>query len=96
MILTTDERGNETLKPDPDSVLDVTAAFIPQRSSKAEVPGQMDINVVRMIVSHKLPDVGIWSRVEYNGSEWDIVTPPAFHNGSRHTQHWSIDLRERP
>jgi hypothetical protein len=96
MVKTTDQRNNETLRPDPLSPHTVRAAFIPQRSSRAEVPGQQQINVVRMLVPADLPDVGLWSRVEWAGREWDIVTPPALHVGTRRTRHWSIDIRERP
>ncbi|WP_073839544.1 phage head-tail adapter protein [Micromonospora sp. CB01531] len=92
----TDNRGNKIKAADPDSVFEVRAVFIPQRSARAEVPGQQQINVVRMLVSADLDDVDLWSRVEWNGKLWDVVTPPAHHHGSRHTRHWSIDLRERP
>lgn len=91
-----DARGNETLHADPANPHVVRAAFIPQRSSRAEVPGQQQINVVRMIVDADLADVGLWSRVEWRGSEWDVVTSPSYHVGTRHTRHWSIDIRERP
>lgn len=49
-----------------------------------------------MIVDADLDDVDLWSRVEWNGKQWDIVTPPAYRHGSRKVRHWSIDLRERP
>lgn len=92
----TDNRGNVTQVPVPASPHQVRAAFIPQRSARAEVPGQMEINVIRMIVAHDLEGVDLWSRVEALGKVWDVVTPPSFHVGTRHTRHWSIDLRERP
>lgn len=92
----TDKRGNTTVVADPDNTLQVRAAFIPQRSSKAEVAGQQQINVIRMIVAPELPDVTLWSRVEWNAKQWDIVSPPAYHHGSKHTRHWSMDIRERP
>jgi hypothetical protein len=41
---------------------------IPQRSSRAEVPGQQVIDVVRLIVKDDLDGVTLWSRVEYNGA----------------------------
>lgn len=91
-----DNRGNKVVVAHNDGPHQVTAVFIPQRSSKAEVPGQTQINVTRMIVDPDLPDVTLWSRVEWNGSEWDVVTPPAYHHGTRHNRHWSIDIRERP
>lgn len=96
MVKVSDSRGNETLRADPTSPHEVRAAFIPQRSSRAEVPGQQQINVIRMIVDYGLADIGLWSRVEYQGKVWDVVTPPAYHHGTRRTRHWSIDLRERP
>ncbi|MFE4451423.1 phage head-tail adapter protein [Streptomyces sp. NPDC056796] len=91
-----DGRGNKVLVVDLDSPMDVRCALIPQRSSKAEVPGQQQINITRMIVDSHLPDVTLWSRVEVLGQQWDIVTPPAYHHGTRQTRHWSIDIRERP
>lgn len=93
---TIDARGNEVKVFDPDNYEFVTAAQIPQRSARAEVPGQVVINVVRLIIDPNVRDMDIWSRVEFNGSEWDIVTPPSYHHGTRHTRHWSIDVRERP
>lgn len=95
-VLHTDSRGNKVLVADPNGPVEVRCALIPQRSSKAEVPGQQQINITRMIVDADLPDVTLWSRVEVLGTQWDIVTPPAYHHGTRKTRHWSIDIRERP
>jgi hypothetical protein len=92
----TDRRGNTKSMVDLSKPLEVRAAFIPQRSARAEVPGQQHINVTRMICDPDLPDVDLWSRVEWAGKSWDIVTPPSLHIGTRHTRHWSLDLRERP
>lgn len=92
----TDSRGNSVKMWDPNNYEYVTAAQIPQRSARAEVPGQVVINVVRLIVDPNIKDMDIWSRVEFGGKQWDIVTPPSYHHGTRHTRHWSIDIRERP
>lgn len=92
----TDDRGNKVRVADPDNTEWVTAAQIPQRSARAEVPGQMVINVVRLIVDPNIADMDIWSRVEFDGKQWDVVTPPSYHHGTRHTRHRSIDVRERP
>jgi hypothetical protein len=92
----TDNRGNEILVADADGPHQVKCALIPQRSARAEVPGQQQINITRMIVSANLEGVELWSRVEMLGKVWDIVTPPAYHHGERRTRHWSIDVRERP
>jgi hypothetical protein len=93
--IVTDSRDNEHRVPDLENGITVRAAFIPQRSARAEVPGQQHINVTRMIVD-VLPNVSLWSCVDWDGKSWDVVTPPAYHHGTRHTRHWSIDLRERP
>lgn len=91
-----DNRGNEVITADAVGPHEVRCALIPQRSARAEVPGQQQINITRMIVDADLEDVTLWSRVEVIGSSWDIVTPPAYHHGERKTRHWSIDIRERP
>ena len=92
----TDRRGNVTKRAADDMTLDVIGAFVPQRSARAEVPGQQQINVVTMICAPDLTGLDLWSRVEWNGRLWDVVSPPAYHHGTRHTRHWSLDLRERP
>lgn len=92
----TDQRGNRVKRAVEDGPHVVRCAFIPQRSARAEVPGQQQINVARIIVDADLPDVSLWSRVEVHGSMWDPVTPPQYHHGTRRTRHWSIDVRERP
>jgi len=96
--LTIDSRGNDVLTIDKDNPFNVTAAVIPQRSSKAEVPGQQEINVVRLIVDASLDieSVGLWGGAHYAGEDWDIAAPPAYHHGSRRVRHISIDIRKRP
>ncbi|MEU2854144.1 phage head-tail adapter protein [Streptomyces syringium] len=91
-----DSRGNEVAVADGNGPHKVTVAAIPQRSARAEVPGQQPINVVRLLVDSHLEGVSLWSRVEFQGRQWDIVSPPAYHHGTRQTRHWSIDIRERP
>lgn len=91
-----DARGNSTVVVDPENPHKLTAAVIPQRSSRAEVPGQQLVDVVRLIVSDDLEGVTLWSRVEYRGEEWDLVQPPAYHHGTRRTRHSSVDIRRRP
>lgn len=92
----TDNRGNSVVVADADGPHEVRAAFIPERSARAEVPGQAEINVNRMIVDADLEGVNLWSRVEWRGEVWDVVAPPAYHHGTRRTRHWSILIRKRP
>lgn len=92
-----DGRGHSIFSVDLDEdPIETVAVAIPQRSARAEVPGQQQINVTRLIVAADLPDVNLWSRFFWMGKWWDAVTPPSYHHGTRHTRHWSIDVRERP
>lgn len=92
----TDARGNLVDIADPTTKTTVRAAIIPQRSQRAEVAGQVAIDVTRVIVPHGIPGVALWARAELDGEEWDLVTPPALHWGQRNTRHWTIDLKRRP
>lgn len=95
----TDSRGNLTAIADMDNPIPVTVASTPQRSSRAELPGQQDIDVTRITVGADVPGIDTvdsWARVLWRGSMWDVVVPPAYHHGTRHTRHYSIDIRRRP
>lgn len=92
----TDARGNKHDVANPDDAHEVKVWIYPQRSARAEVPGQLGINIIRIGIDAGLEGVELWSRVEVLDKHWDVVTPPSYHHGTRHTRHWSIDLRERP
>ena len=93
---TVDLRGNTTILSDPNDTYTTFAAWMPERSSRAEVPGQQQIDVARLIVDADIPDVNLWSAVHVRGGVWDIVSPPEFHNGTRRLRHWSVFIRRRP
>ena len=92
----TDRRGNEVTVVDDLSKTVIKAAFIPDRSARAELPGQQQIDVYRMILSHEVPGQELWSRVYWRGVWWDIVTPPGYHHGTKHVRHNSLSIRQRP
>lgn len=92
----TDRRGHRVRVVDEDNPVVVVAAFIPDRSSRAELPGQQQIHVVKMIVRDDVAGCELWAQVEWRGSRWDVVTPPAYHHGTRHTRHVTVSLRRRP
>lgn len=92
-----DSRGNQTFSVDDGPpTYTVRAAFSADRSARAEVPGQQEIDVVRMIVPHDLPLVNTFARVRWRGVWWDVVAPPARRLGNRHTRHWTLTIRKRP
>lgn len=94
--LVTDRRGNETITWVPTDPHVVHASITPVRGSRAEVPGQQEINVYHCTVPPDLTLVDLWSRVEWKGNTWDVVAPPVAHKGTRATRHWSFDIRLRP
>jgi hypothetical protein len=73
---------------------------MPQRSAKAEVPGQQQIDITRIgfwVNPEDMGEVTLWSRAEMLGKVYDFASPPVYHHGTaRHSRHWSADLRKRP
>ena len=90
----TDHRGNVVVSPTGE-VHEVRGAITADRSARAEVPGQMHIDVVKLITNADLSDVSIWSRVEWAGRWWDLVAPPALRVGTAVTRHWTLTMRAR-
>lgn len=90
-----DARGNMQEVADPLDAHEVRVWVFGQRSARGEVPGQLAIDILRIGVDADLAGVDLWSKVEVLGHVWDVVTPPTYHHGTRHTRHWSIDLRKR-
>ncbi len=86
-------RGGKVKRP-VDGPYEARAWVIPQRSSRAEVAGQQEINVIRIGVDTDVA-IDLWSRVEIDGQQYDVAAPPARRYGSRRTHHLSIDLRLR-
>lgn len=92
-----DQRGNRVVEANFDVEPYVRKAHeMFEQSSRAEVPGQQQIDVRRLITDHDMPGVGLWSIVEFEGDLWDIIAPPRYFHGTRHTRHVSIMIRRRP
>lgn len=93
----TDNRGNETIGPIPANPHKVRVSVQPLRGSRAEVPGQQEINIYTIQAPPDLQGVDLWSQIERSdGSRWDVVAPPVLRTGTRHTRHWTMDIRHRP
>lgn len=91
-----DDRGNKTIQPVAEGAYTIRVSITPDRSARAEVPGEMEIDVINIRVPHMLPGITIRSRVYLGGSWWDLVSPPAHRVGTRHTRHTTLTLRRRP
>lgn len=92
-VETYNSRGEKMKRP-ADTPVRVRFTSSEDRSSKAELPGQVAIKVVRGIARDA--PVGQWARVVYSGEEWDIASPPRFTPGmSRALRHVEFTLRSR-
>lgn len=89
----TDSLGNTIKRPSGDGVeLRVTASE--DRSSDAELPGQVSNKVLR-IMARQVP-AGSWSRVIFRGEEWDLGLPPTFTEGAtRRLRHIEFTIKSR-
>lgn len=89
----TDSFGNTVKRPSGDGItLRVTSSE--DRSSDAELAGQVSNKVVR-IMARQVP-AGSWSRVVFNGEEWDLASPPRMTPGATdRLKHIEFTLRSR-
>lgn len=86
---------NNLVKVASDTPVKLMATTSFDRSSIAELPGQIDVSVIRC-VTRDAP-VGSWARVVFDGREWDLAAPPRFSPGmSKTTKFVSFTLRSRP
>lgn len=88
-------RGEFIQVPDEENGWVTRCAESFDRSSRMEIPGQGEIEIISVLVSARYP-VTMFSRAEYLGSAWDIVGPPARRQGVRATRHQTVLLRRRP
>jgi len=97
-VLTETARGDNQFAVDMDSPVTTRGWVSADRSTKAEVPGQQEVDVVKIGVPVGLEDqgLGIGARVYMLGEYWDVVQPPAYRHGTRHVRHLSVTLRRRP
>ena len=72
----------------------VRASISRDRNASAELPGQVDIKIMRVLA--RTAPTGAWSRIVYDGEEWDLASPPHFGVGvSRATRSVSFTIRSR-
>lgn len=101
-----DSRGNDQLVVDTGHHHDVSVWEYPQRGGIAEVAGDQQIRSTRIgfglvdPTGAEIESFGVKAQVVFpTGSPlegtWDVVTPPAYHHGTRHTRHWSCDIKWR-
>jgi len=99
-IVITDRRGDEVriADEDPSHWIKTKCWMITNtnRTSRAEVPGQLEIDSYKIGIKADIPGIDLWSRVIIDGEEYDVLTPPYRYNGTKQVRHWSLMIRQRP
>ena len=91
--LVTDSLGNKIKRPSGVGI-PVKVTTSEDRSSDAELPGQVTNKVIR-IMARQVP-IGSWSRVVFDGEEWDLASPPRFTTGATsRLKHIEFTIRSR-
>lgn len=92
------DRGSSEWQPDLDNPVRLRVTTTGDRSQIADLPGQVDVEVIR-VKTRSFPGLTggkTWVRVEMNGIEYDLSEPPHYTKGpSRALSHWSLVLRSR-
>lgn len=98
-ISTVDNRGTASKAADLASPVTTKAWIIPDRSTAAEVPGQQEIDVIKVGIEPTTEldnaEIDRYSRVDWDGDDWDVVAPPSKRYGTRHVAHRTLTLRRR-
>lgn len=90
-------RGTVEYHPDLENPVRLRVTTGADRSQIADLPGQIDVELVRCITRSFPRGVGsTWSKVELDGEEYDLAVPARYSPGpSRATSHWEFLLRSR-
>lgn len=93
------DRGDLKFIPSDEPVrIRCTTAM--DRSQMADLPGQIDIHI-RKVTARQIPlgedgRPATWSRIVYQGQEYDMGAPPSFNKGAtKRTDHWTFTIRSR-
>jgi hypothetical protein len=89
----TDSLGNPHKRPSGVGIeLRVTSSE--DRSSDAELPGQVHNKVMR-ILARQVP-AGTYSRIIFRGEEWDMASPPTMTRGTtKRLRHMEFTIKSR-
>lgn len=92
-----ENRRGQVYKTPADRGRTVRVTVPEDRQSVAEIPGQLNVKVVRLIFRWPYEDVvGTGSRVEFRNEEWDLQEPPHFSSGaSRAMRHVEVLIKSR-
>lgn len=91
--IVTNARGDKVLVPS-DTPVKVRVSMSRDRNTSAELPGSVDVKIIRCLTRSAPP--GSWSRIVFDGEEWDLAAPPHVGVGvSKNTRSVSFTIRSR-
>ena len=90
-------RGESQWAPDRSAPQRVRMGITADRTSRAEVRGNVEIEVYEVRLPFRLRGVGPGAVVVWDGSEWDVAAPPLLRPTRTHsTRHITVQIRRRP
>lgn len=89
--------GEAEYSADLDNPIRLRVTTSEDRSQIADLPGQVDVDIMRVISRHYPGrEGGTWSRCRLDGVDYDLAEPPRFSPGpSKASEHWEFKLRSR-
>lgn len=93
----TNRRGEDQWAPDWSNPQRIRMGVSVDRTSRAEVRGNVEIEVYNARIPAHLQGVGPGAVLEWDGSNWDIVAPPMMRPTRTHSvRHQTVQIRRRP
>ena len=87
--------GEITSVPDWDRPYHTVASQRSERTARAEVPGEGEIEIIKVTVRPDVSGLNSWGRAWFMGTHWDVSAPPEYRHGTRHVRHLTLTLRSR-
>lgn len=82
---------------DYENARDIRVGISVDRVSRAEVRGDVEIEVYNARLPAKLVGLGPGGRLVWDGTEWDFASPPQTRNSRTHSvRHVTVQIRRRP
>lgn len=90
-------RGELMWTYDYSQAKDIRIGISADRVSRAEVRGDVEIEVYNARLPAKLVGLGPGGRIVWDGSEWDFASPPMARLSRTHSvRHVTVQIRRRP
>lgn len=90
-------RGAKSWVPDLENPIEIRMGISGDRATRAEVRGDVEIEVYNVRLPFDTPGVGPGARLRWDDSDWDIAAPPFLRPTRTHSvRHLTTQIRRRP